>query len=281
MGHSVTRKPQSANGAKLPPVFFNEDTKQTPWRVLMGTPTLGQVRYEWHLAIRNLVMPTNFQLGASGAVGFMVAEGQNLLAHSALATGQHLLLIEDDTLPPPTLFLHLREHVIGLYGKKTYPIISGLYYIKGSKPREPLVYRGRGNGPYTGPDYQKALKTGGLLMADGVPTGCLFVHHLILQVMAEKVPTVQIESGQIGKVTVPQIFETPATAWRDPQTMMWQTATGTSDLHFCDQLHRLKVWDDPRVVKAWPHLVGQKYKLAVDTRLVCGHIDRSSGQVTQ
>lgn len=277
----MVRSKKMNGAAPTPPdVYTNAGEQPTVWRVLMGTPTLGTIRFEWHLQVRNLVIPTNFQLGSTAAIGFLVADGQNLIAHSALQTGQHLLLLEDDTAPPPSLFLHLREHVLGLYGKSTYPIISGLYFIKGSQPREPLIYRGRGNGPYTGPDYQRALKAGGLLLCDGVPTGCLYVHRLILEVMAEKVPAYEIASAQM-RVVVPKIFETPASCWQDPNTGMWQTATGTSDLHFCDQLEKLGVWDDRRIKQAWPHLVGRKYKLAVDCRIRCGHLDRNTGQVTQ
>ena len=50
------------------------------------------------------------------------------------------------------------------------PVVSGLYFTK-SEPSEPLIYRGRGSGAYL--DFRMGDK----VYADGVPTGCLLIHH--------------------------------------------------------------------------------------------------------
>jgi hypothetical protein len=73
------------------------------------------------------------------ALRYQIADAQNLIVKEAIEKKfEWLLLIEDDTCPPPDAFVRFNEHI----RNNTAPVISGLYYTK-SEPSEPLLYRGR------------------------------------------------------------------------------------------------------------------------------------------
>ena len=138
-------------------------------RVMIGVPTLGTVRIEWANAMQAVVIPCNWGNSYQTPINFMVDDAQNLICYEALSKGfEWILFIEDDVIVPPNLFLVLNEYM----QEKKWPIVSGLYRLKGSVP-EPLVYRGRGNGAF------KKFKLGDKVQVDGVPTGCLLIHSEI------------------------------------------------------------------------------------------------------
>ena len=77
-------------------------------QILIGTPTLGMVRIEWHNAMQGMVTPPNWATVRSTPTGFDVATAQNILVDMVLrGTFRALLLIEDDTIPPPQTLIEM------------------------------------------------------------------------------------------------------------------------------------------------------------------------------
>lgn len=238
------------------------DSGQDSWvsRLLMATPTRGTVRIEWHSAVRGMVVPPNHSMvsmvqhiNAFFPTRFSVADAQNLAVREALQRDfEWLLLLEDDVLPPADMLIRLDKYV-----KEGPPVVSGLYYTKG-EPSEPLVYRGRGTGPFL--DWKMGQK----VWADGVPTGCLLIHCGLLREMWNDSPTYTIAgSGQ----TTREVFVSPARAWISP-TGDVNVTTGTSDLNWCD-----RVIDEGFLKRSgWGQYSRKKYPFLVDTSIRCGHI---------
>lgn len=243
--------------------YLRNTEKKTSIPVLLGTPTLGMVRIEWHNALSGLVIPTNWGLAVSTPTGYLVDDAQNIIVQTAVSIKcDWILLIEDDTLPPPDFYIKMRRH----WEAKTGPVISGLYYIKGSHPPEPLIYRGRGNGAFF--DW----KPGDLVWCDGVPTGAVAIHKSIFQQMYDKAEIYHLPY-QAGQVTVRRVFNSPRDViWDGPNA---QKLIGTSDLAFCDKIIEDKLLKDT----PWPHLADEEYPFLVDTSLKCGHIDRETGEI--
>jgi hypothetical protein len=250
-------------------ILKNEDTKPIRAKLYIATPTLGIIRVEWAAARYSAVIPCNWSVSGSNygmvhtyPMGYLIAEAQNLAVSDAIATGaEWLLLLEDDTMPPPDIFLRLNEYM----KKATIPVVSGLYFLKGNYP-EPLVYRGRGNSAYS--DF----KLGDLVWADGVPTGCLMIHMSILKLMYDESPEVGTSLGR----SCHKVFETPSKVWYDAENGVHKTACGTSDLYWCDRVMKDKVLERSgwkKFAKAHP-----KYPFLVDTNIACEHIDLNTGK---
>jgi hypothetical protein len=233
-------------------------------RVLVGTPTLGVVRIEWHNAMGSIVIPCNWSNSANTPIGYLVHDAQNILVHEALRSDfEWLLLIEDDVVVPPNIFLTFGLHM----EQKTAPIVSGLYHLKGTRAvPEPLVYRGRGTGAF------KGFTAGETIWADGVPTGCLLIHTSILKVLAATAPVYTVRNHGV-EMALKRVFHTPREAMLDSGTGAYQKLVGTSDLHFCDQIIREGVLKQA----GWPEHARRKYPFLVDTSIRCGHIDRATG----
>lgn len=235
-------------------------------RVLIGTPSLGTVRMEWHNAMSGIVIPCNWSNSMTSPIGFLVHDAQNLIVKQVLESSfEWLLLVEDDVMVPPDLFLRFEAYM----DSRDYPIVSGLYHVKGpSAQRQPMIYRGRGNGPY------RKWKDGDTVMADGVPTGCLLVHRSILQVLWDRAETYTLKPVS-GPITLKRVFDSPRSAAMDMGTGAYLKTIGTSDLFFCDTVIKGHVLKEA----GWPKLDGLKYPFVVDTGIACGHIDRLTGQV--
>lgn len=231
-------------------------------RILIGTPTLGQVRIEWHNAMNGLVIPVNWSNSCQTPIGFQVDDAQNVIVKESIDKGfEWTLFIEDDVIPPPDLFLRFSPYM----EKKTIPIVSGWYNLK-SRPPQPLMFRGRGTGSFNG------WKPGDKVWCDGVPTGCLLVHNSVLAALSETAETYTLRSnGEIVKLK--RIFKTPRITFSDAPLGSYHKLVGTSDLFFCDQIIREKTFEKAgwKAKKPWPFLV--------DTAIRCGHIDRSTGEV--
>lgn len=229
-------------------------------RLLVGTPSRGTVRIEWHSAVRGIIVPTNWSMvsmvqpiSSFIPVRFSVADAQNIIVRECIQKDfEWLLLLEDDTIPPVDLFIKLNHYM----KVEPTPVVSGLYYTK-SEPSEPLIYRGRGTGAFL--DFKMGTK----VWADGVPTGCLLIHSAILREMWKDSPEYQI-NGQ----TTRRIFETPVKQWINPETGDVNTVTGTSDLDWCT-----KVMEGSYFKKAgWDAFQRKKYPFLVDTSIRCMHI---------
>src|SRR5688500_6276277 len=53
-------------------------------RILLGIPSMGQVRIEWHNAVNGLVVPVNWSNSIQTPIGFMVDDAQNVIVKHAL-----------------------------------------------------------------------------------------------------------------------------------------------------------------------------------------------------
>lgn len=190
---------------------------------------------------------------------YQVADAQNLIVKEAVEKDyEWLFLLEHDTILPPDGFIRLNEY---MQDGKT-PVVSGLYYTR-SRPSEPILYRGRGNGFYGG------WKMGDKVWVDGVPTGCLLIHGSILRAM-----WAESEECTIGKITTRRVFDTPRAVWFDPERGVFNTAAGTSDLDWCS-----RVIDGGFFDKAgWPQYQQMRWPFLVDTNLFCRHINPNGEQ---
>lgn len=233
-------------------------------RVLIGIPTLGNVRIEWHNAMSGLVVPTNWSNSMQTPINFLVDDAQNIIANEAMEKNfDWVLLIEDDVVVPVDLYQRMRSYL----QSSRFPVVAGLYNLK-SVPPEPMVYRGRGNGPYL--DWTP----GQVVRCDAVPTGCTLISVALIRAVAKhRNQRYQVRLGQDRK-SLWRVFETPRHVWHDPK-LGYRKHVGTSDLTFCDYVLEHKL-----LAKAgWPVLAKSKYPFVVDTRIVCGHIDRETGRV--
>lgn len=237
-------------------------------RILVATPTRGTVRMEWVGARYGQIVPTNWSmvqmnqfLSSYIPLRFNVPDAQNLIVNEALKHDyEWLLLIEDDTIPPENLFIKMNQYMRD--GK--VPVVSGLYYTK-SVPSEPLVYRGRGTGAYM--DF----KHGDKVWADGVPTGCLLIHHSILREMFKESPEYVVNNQVVRRV-----FETPTDHYQDPEGNV-STKVGTSDLEWCTRVMKGKYFEKA----GWPEFQKKKYPFLVDSSIFCRHITEAGVQFPQ
>lgn len=228
-------------------------------RILLGVPTTGLVRIEWHNAFNGLVIPVNWSNSTQTPIGFPVDDAQNIICKEALEKDfEWLFLLEDDVLPPPDLLVQVERYM----SKGTIPMVSGLYPLKATVPT-PFIFRGRGNGVY------RDFSVGDKVWADGVPTGCLLVHMSIIRALAEDAETYTLRANQ-STTQLKRIFWTPRQVFSDPALATYQKLVGTSDLFFCDQLREKDI-----LRKAgWGSIARRKYPYLVDTGINCGHIER-------
>lgn len=263
------------------------------WRMplLIGTATLGQVRMEWHNAIKFMTIPVNLSYTdmiqpyqVISPTGYHVAEAQNIIVHHALLEGakhEWVLLLEDDVVPPPNTLLQCAKWM----HDGRFPIVSGWYNVK-SNPPEPMFFRGRGNGPlcYTVNEVAEKvewvnedLRLRGV-MCDGVPTGCMLVSTKLLRAVAEDAPVISLprlarEDGSHHELRIREVFVTMRDAGMDPETDGYYKKLGTSDLEFCD-----RVIDEGYLRKAgFEYAASLEWPFPVDTDIRCGHIELSSG----
>jgi hypothetical protein len=248
-------------------IIKNPSGKHPSTRLYIATPTLGIIRTEWAAARWGQVIPCNwscvggmFGYTHSFPMGYLVADAQNIAVQGAIKeNSEWLLLLEDDVVAPPDLFLKLNDYI----NKATVPVVSGLYYTK-SNPTEPLVYRGRGSSFYS------KWKRGDKVWADGVPTGCLLIHMSVLKLMYDESPEYMTSMQHKAH----RVFETPRKVWTDPEKGMMLGAVGTSDLYWCDRVMRDKVLERT----GWKRIAKKKFPLLVDTGIFCKHIDLQTGK---
>jgi hypothetical protein len=235
-------------------------------RILLGIPSLGQVRIEWHNAVNGLVVPVNWSNSMQTPINFPVADAQNLIVKEALDRHfEWLFLLEDDVMPPPDLLVRIERYM----EKADIPLVSGLYPLKSTVPM-PFIFRGRGNGTF------RNFTVGEKVWADGVPTGCLLVHMSVIRALAAEAETYNLRANQ-SQVRLKRVFWTPRQVFSDPALATYQKLVGTSDLFFCDQLKEKGI-----LKKAgWSKQAKLKYPYLVDTGINCGHIDRGTGMVYQ
>lgn len=239
----------------------------TAWRkrLLVSVATEGWVRYEWAAARYGQVTPVNW--AASGfdinytAIGYSIDDAYNMITSKALEMGvDWLVIIEDDVLVPNNLFVLLADYI----NEAKYPVVSGLYYTKGS-PSEPLIFRGRGNGPYL--DWTLGDK----VKCDGLPMGCMLMHTSLLRWMWDNAAEdYRLCDGTPSR----KVFVTPKQVWYDPESGGWQRREGTQDLYFFDRLIEHEVLSKT----GWDDLAKEENPWLCDTNIFCKHIDRGSGR---
>lgn len=235
-----------------------EDDPTKGGRLMIGTPSRGTIRMEWHQARIGQVIPVNWSMvnvmeSLSGYVplGYLVADAQNLIvAKFVEGTFDWLLLYEDDMLPPVDAFVKLNQWMM----ETEVPVVSGLYSAK-SRPLEWLVFRGRGNGSYRG------WKPGERIWVDGVPTGFLLVHGDLIRAMWK-----DCEEYTVAGRTVRRMFRFPRDLWQDPETHHYRTLMGTSDLDWSTRVM------EGGYLKAYPKVGRRKYPFLVDGSMVVYHI---------
>jgi len=241
---------------------FDSKVETYRQRLLVGTPTTGQVRMEWAVARYAQAIPTNFSKVdmlnyVSGVVPirYSVADAQNVIVNEAVTMNyEWLMLIEHDTMPPPDGYIQFNDYM----RKAQYPVVSGLYFTR-SHPAEPLIYRGLGNSYYT------KWKLGDKIEVDGVPTGMLLIHCKLLKALWEDCEEYSVDN----RLTVRRVFDSPAKTWFNTETGAQETLVGTSDLNWCG-----RIIEGGYLAKAgWPELQKKKYPFIVDTNIKCNHID--------
>lgn len=250
-------------------------------QILIGTPSLGTIRIEWHNAMCGVVSPPNWALVKSTPTGFSVPDAQNALVDTCLRGGfRALLLIEDDTCPPPETYIVMDRWLWKMERKLAPPIVSGLYHIKGSAEvrsgddggimllgPEPLIYRGSGQRAY------RDWKPGDVVWCSGIPTGALLIHRDVLQVWADE-PDVPLYQVPGYPYQMRQIFRNPAKVWTEDDGV--HVSSGTSDLWWSAETIKREV-----IKRAgWPEeFASREYPFIVDTSLHFKHVDRLTGQM--
>jgi len=240
--------------------------KKPMWKkkLFIVTPTLGIVRFEWVHARYNQIIPMNWE--ASGfevnylVMGYTVDDAYNMAVKEMIDRElEWMLCIEDDVIIPPNCFSKMSEYM--QEGK--IPIISGLYYLKGS-PTQPIIFRGRGTGAYT------KFKIGDKVWVDGLPMGCLLIHGSILKWFWDNSPEYRANDGKILR----RVFESPQRLFLDPESQEIGFAGGTQDLPFFWRIIDEKVLEQT----GWKQVAKRKYPFLCDTSIFCRHIDRNTGK---
>jgi len=235
-------------------------------RLLVSVATEGWVRIEWANARYGQIIPVNWE--AQGfdiqytALGYSIDDAYNLIVQRVIDLDiEWLIIIEDDVIVPNDLFLKFSRYM----NKGEYPVVSGLYYIKG-QPSDPLVFRGRGTGAYT------KWKVGDKVWCDGLPMGCLLIHASILRWFYENAAeSYNVVTGEV----VRRVFETPKKMLYDPERGGYERQDGTQDLFFFDKV----IEHDVLKKTGWSKVARKKYPLLCDTSIFCKHVDRNTGRM--
>jgi hypothetical protein len=251
-------------------ISVNKEWKNWKKRVCLAVPATGLVRIEWMMARFGQVIPCNWSNGdifqfisQASPLGFEVAAARNICVEYSITQGfEWTLFIDHDVILPPDTFLKMNSYM----RRDTIPIVSGLYFCKGSHP-EPLIFRGRGN------SYYGKWKSGDKVWVDGIPMGCTLIHNSLLKVMWKESKVITYDT-LAGPVVAREVFETPRKAWFDPEQMRYFSESGTEDLFFCDRLKKENFF----VKAGWKKYQTMKYPLLVDTSIFCRHISESGQQ---
>jgi hypothetical protein len=227
--------------------IFN-DGPDPSMKIMFGIPSTGWIRFEFHTAMSQLIIPCNWTNSVSSPIGFDVASARNHVVEHALRDGHDwILFVDHDVILPPDTLVKMRGHML----LARSPIVGGLYYAKSSRP-EPLIYRGRGNGPYYDWD------PGDQVWVDGMGMGCTMIHTSLFRAMS------------------PPWFESPRRYTFDKEKGCYIHEAGTEDLFFLS-----RVIDENIIEKTgikWD-IEDPKNPFIMDTSLYCGHIDHATGKV--
>lgn len=226
--------------------IFN-DGPDPSMKIMFGIPSTGWIRFEFHTAMSQLVIPCNWMNGVISPIGYDVATARNqVVEHCLKESFDWIFFVDHDVLLPPDTLLKLRTHMLAA----RTPVVGGLYYAKGSNP-EPLIYRGRGNGPYYDWD------PGDHVWVDGMGMGCTMIHASLFRAMS------------------PPWFESPRKFFTD-ELGRTRRESGTEDLFFLDRVINEDIIEKTGI--KW-EVEDPKNPYIMDTSLFCGHIDHATGKV--
>jgi len=230
-------------------------------RILVGIPMTGVLRSEWHLSYVGLVTPCNWSqvvspylLDQYSPMEFLVADARNIIADQAIKNNfEWLFFVDHDVCLPYNTLLRFNERM----RKSDVPIFGGLYFTR-SVPAEPLTYRGLGN------SFYDKWKIGDQVWLTGMGLGCTMINVKLLKAIWDDSEEYQVQPG----IRPHRVFETPATAFVDPETGAVHTMVGTEDLHFYDRLHKGGYYEKA----GWPKIQKKRNPLLCDTSIFCTHI---------
>lgn len=230
-------------------------------RVLIFTPTTGNVRIEWVNARYGQIIPTNWSnvqmqqfLSPYVPVEYQLADAQNLMAKKVVEEGyEWIIYIEHDNIVPEDLFVKFGQYI----NEKKVPIVSGLYFTK-QVPAEPIMYRGRGN------SYYGDWKLGDKVWVDGIPFGCRLEHASFIKEAWKDSP-----EYMVGNTLTRRVFEQPNRIWYDPEKGGMASKSGTTDLAWCSRIMNEGLFEKC----GWSEYEGKPFPFLVDTTIFVGHID--------
>ena len=229
-------------------------------KFMLGIPTTGNVRYEWAVARYSAIIPVNWSCRETAVnilspIGYHVDEARNIIVKKFIENdAEWLFFIDHDVLLPNDIWIRLNKYM----RECDIPVISGLYYVKGSGP-EPLLFRGMGEGPY----YK--WKRGDKVWVDGIPMGCTLIHGSLLRWCWKNAEPYKLPDG----TEVRRVFHTPRDVVHDPETGKYNVEMGTEDLWWCQRIIKNGVLKKT----GWGKVARKKYPFLVDTGIFCQHID--------
>ncbi len=235
-------------------------------RILVATPTTGNIRMEWAMSRYGQIIPTNWSqvqmvqyMHSFVPLDYLVADAQNIVIKEAIEKDfEWLLFVEHDVLISPDFMVKINQYI----RNETVPVVSGLYFTK-SNPSEPLIYRGRGV------SFYQDFKLGEKVWVDGVPTGALLIHMALIREMWK-----DSQPYNAGGTVTRRLFETPRNMYFDPETQQFNSTQGTSDLDWCT-----RVIEGNYLEKAgWKKIGKKKFPFLMDTTMFCRHIDENGVQ---
>jgi hypothetical protein len=189
-------------------------------------------------------------------IEYLLPDAENLIAKEVVEGDfEWLLSIEQDNILPRDAFVRINEYI----KEKKVPVVSGLYFTK-SNPTEPIMYRGRGNGPY------EDWKIGDKVWVDGVPFGFTLIHGSIIKALWD-----ESEEYSVNGVTTRRVFATPNMNWGDPEKGAMASTRGTTDLAFCTRLMKDGIFKKA----GWPAYQKKQFPFLVDTNIFIGHMDNN------
>lgn len=230
-------------------------------RLVIGTPTTGNVRMEWVNARYSQTIPTNWShvdvqqwMSPYIPLNYQVADAENLIAKVVVENNfEWMLFIEHDNVLPPGALVKINEYMI----KGDVPVVAGVYFTK-SVPPEPLIYRDKGKGHFA------EWKMGEKVWARGIPFGFTLIHGDIIRELWKSSP----EYNCNGTITR-RVFHAPNDNSIDPETGGWLNNAGTSDLQWCERLINEKVFEKA----GFPEIQKLENPFLVDTTIFVKHID--------
>ena len=259
------RAGEKTNGKPLgTKLDINEETWHN--RLLIATPSTGLIRMEWAMARFGQIIPTNWSyveviqwINNYVPMQYLLPDAENLIAKTCVEGNfEWMLSIEEDNILPADAFQRINEYM----KKGDVPIVSGLYFTK-SNPPEPVIYRGRGTGPY------EDFKMGEKIWVDGIPFGFTLIHGSIIRALWDEAEEYMV-NGQMTR----RVFDTPQKNFGNAADGATAALRGTSDLAFCTKIIEDKIFEKA----GWPEFQKKKNPFLVDTNIFLRHIDQQGRQ---